>query len=163
MEDLFNDILRGLDAKVYHLSLGTALCIPDICAALESEDGKASKKKYTEWYDKYVGTTLRMTSEDCYYFRCSFLHQGSTSHDKSQYDRVLFIEPHGNNLVMHNNIIDGVLNLDLKLFCLALIKAGKEWLNDIKDDEKYIRNKDISFRRYPNGLSPYIVGIPVYS
>ncbi|MGJ7910466.1 hypothetical protein [Neobacillus sp. LXY-1] len=160
MEDLFNEIERGLDARVYHLSLGIALCIPDICAALQSDDGKTSGKKYKEWYNKYVGDKIMMTADDCYYFRCSFLHQGSTQHEKSSYKKVIFVEPSSN--VFHNNVINDVLNIDVRIFCKDMIKSGRDWLKDVKDNKNFIRNHESSFKRYPNGLAPYIVGIPVY-
>ncbi|PGU29604.1 hypothetical protein COD66_23150 [Bacillus cereus] len=162
MEDLFNEIERGLDAGVYHLSLGMALCIPDICAALQSDDGKASGRKYKEWYNKYVGDKLRMSADDCYYFRCSFLHQGSTQHEKSKYKRIIFVEPNS-NFFFHNNILNDALNIDVAQFCRDLTESARKWLEDVKADENFIRNYDNSFKRYPNGLSPYIGGIPVYS
>ncbi|WP_394557828.1 hypothetical protein [Priestia aryabhattai] len=162
MEDLFNEIERGLDAGVYHLALGTALCIPDICAGLQSEDGKTSGRKYKEWYNSYVGDKIRMSANDCYYFRCSFLHEGSTQHERSNYDRVLFIEPNATTAILHNNILEGALNIDIRIFCNDLIKSAREWLEDVKDNETYIKNHEKSFKRYPNGIAPYIVGVPVY-
>lgn len=161
MEYLFKEIERGLDAGVYYLSLGIALCIPDICAALESDDGKTSGKKYKGWYDKYVGNKLSMTADDCYYFRCSFLHQGSTQHEKSQFKRIIFIEPN-ESCILHNNIISGALNIDVRIFCTDLIESARKWLETVKDNKNFKRNIDNSFRRYPNGLPPYIGGIPVY-
>ncbi|MFE4036053.1 hypothetical protein [Priestia sp. YIM B13489] len=161
MEDLFNEIERGLDAGVYHLALGTALCIPDICAGLQSEDGKTSGRKYKEWYNSYVGDKIRMSADDCYYFRCSFLHQGTTQHENSQYKRILFVEP--NKLgIFHNNIINDALNIDVRIFCNDLIKSAREWLKDMQGNETYIKNHEKSFKRYPNGIAPYIVGVPVY-
>ncbi|MEK4578262.1 hypothetical protein [Bacillus sp. FSL R12-0074] len=160
MEDLFNEIERGLDAGVYHLSLGIALCIPDICAALQSDDGKTSGRKYKEWYTSYVGNKFRMSADECYYFRCSFLHQGSTQHEKSNYKRIIFIEP--GPMVFHNNVFNDVLNIDIVIFCKDLIESARQWIEDIKENENFIRNHANSFKRYPNGLPPYIVGTPVY-
>ncbi|OPA28911.1 hypothetical protein BHL47_16430 [Bacillus cereus] len=161
MEDLFNEIERGLDAGVYHLSLGIALCIPDICAGLQSDDGKTSGKKYKEWYNNYVADKLRLSADDCYYFRCSFLHQGSTQHEKSKYKKIIFIEP-GAPFVLHNNVMNDVLNIDVRIFCKDLIESARQWLEVVKNDDNFIRNHANSFKRYPNGLPPYIGGVPVY-
>lgn len=161
MNDLLNEIERGLDAGVYQLSLGMSLCIPDICAALQSGDGKTSGSKYKDWYTKYVGNTFNMTSDECYYFRCSFLHQGSTEHEKSQYKKIIFIEPNP-NMMFHNNVLNDVLNIDINIFCNELIRAARLWYEDVKDTDIYKNNYEKSFKRYPNGLAPYIVGIPVY-
>jgi hypothetical protein len=161
VEDLFNEIERGLDAGVYHLSLGMALCIPDICAALQSEDGKTSGAKYKAWYEKYVGKKFQMSASDCYYFRCSFLHQGSTQHERSQYKQIIFVEPSPIG-TFHNNILNDALNIDVRIFCKDIIKSARKWMNDVKDDEVYLKNKESSFKRHPNGIAPYIVGVPVY-
>lgn len=161
MEYLFKDIKRGLDAGVYQLALGTALCIPDICAALESSDGKTSGRRYKDWYNRYVGKKLMLTADDCYYLRCSYLHQGSTQHEKSQYEKVIFVEPNPFG-VFHNNVIEGALNIDIIVFCEDLIESASDWLEDIKENPNFIQNHEKSFKRYPDGLSPYIVGLPVY-
>lgn len=163
MEDLFNEIERGLDAGVYHLSLGIALCIPDICAAIQLDDGKANGEKYNGLVIRnYVGKKIRITADDCYNFRCSFLHQGSTINEKSQYDRVIFVEPHVTSSLFHNNILEGALNTDVRIFCKDLINSARKWLAEVKVNENFIKNHENSFKRYPNGLAPYIVGIPVY-
>ncbi|MEJ9228909.1 hypothetical protein LAV79_05310 [Peribacillus butanolivorans] len=162
MNDIFDEIERGLDAGVYQLSLSMALCIPDICAALESDDGKTNGRKYRSWYEKYVGNVLRLSSSDCYFFRCSFLHQGSTEHENSKFKKIIFIEPnHG--IVGHNNVMDDVLNIDVRIFCKDMINAGRKWYATVKDSDNFKKNHDKTFKRYPNGLSPYIVGVPVYA
>lgn len=162
MEDLLNEIERGLDAKVYQLALSLSLCIPDICAALESEDGKISGSKYKGWYEKYMGSKVSLSAADCYYFRCSFLHQGSTQHERSQYKKIIFVEP-GSGGIFHNNVINDALNIDVRIFCRDLIKSARKWHNEVKESENYKKNYQKTFKRYPNGLAPYIVGVPVYS
>jgi len=164
MEDILNEIDRGLDARVYQLSLAWALCLPDICGALQSEDGQASKRKYINWYNEYVNQKFngKLTAEDCYYFRCSFLHQGTTEHEKSNYKKILFVEPHATSGLLHNNVLEGALNIDVRIFCNNILDSVREWLLEIEGSETYKRNIQKTFRRYPNGIKPYIVGIPVY-
>lgn len=163
MEDMFNGIMRGLDAGVYQLALITALCIPDICGALESQDGKASGAKYKSWYDRNMTDRTRMNGSECYYFRCAFLHQGTTEHEKSRYEKILFIEPGAMVSIFHNNVMDGVLNIDVKIFCAEMVAAASNWLISIKDDPIFKSNYSKSFRRYPDGFQNLIVGIPVYA
>lgn len=163
MDDMFNEIMRGLDAGVYQLALNMTLCIPDICAALESENGEASRSKYTAWFDKHMVDTTMMSSADCYYFRCAFLHQGTTEHEKSRFKKILFIEPTASPGILHNNIFNDVLNIDVRLFCVQMIASASKWYSNIKDDPIFKANYERSFRRYPNGLQPYIGGIPVYA
>ncbi|NUU58974.1 hypothetical protein [Paenibacillus agri] len=163
MEDMFNGIRKGLDAGVYQLALNMTLCIPDICAALESQDGKASGAKYQAWFDGNMAGKTKLSGSDCYYFRCAFLHQGTTEHEKSRFKKILFIEPTAMSGVFHNNVIDGVLNIDLRIFCDLMITSASSWYSNIKDDPTFKINYEKSFRRYPEGLAPYIVGIPVYA
>ena len=47
MEELINQIKIALDNNLYYLSLQATLSLPDICASLQSKDGKT-----TEYYDE---------------------------------------------------------------------------------------------------------------
>lgn len=165
MKDFLNQIGKGLETDLYLLSLFSALAIPDICGAMSSEDGEANKEKYKEWFDKYVAPKYNnfLSGEDCYYFRCSLLHQGSSQHNKSNYKRVLFIEPSTTTNIFHNNIMNDALNIDVKIFCNDLIAGAGKWLEENENTDLYKKNYDKFMRRYPNGLPPYIVGVPVIS
>ena len=118
MRDFLTQIKNGLDANLYLLSLFSALAIPDLCGAMSSENGEAGKKKYKAWFDKYVAPKYNgfLSGEDCYFFRCSLLHQGSSQHPKSNYKRVLFVEPSATTNVFHNNIMNDALNIDVRIF-----------------------------------------------
>ncbi|SEI89252.1 hypothetical protein SAMN04488127_0723 [Bhargavaea ginsengi] len=161
MENMLNEIEKGLEAGVYHLALGMTLCIPDICAALQSNNGETKKNKYVNWYDQYVGDKVRMSANDCYYFRCAFLHQGRTEHKDSQYRKIIFIEP-TSILTLHNNVLNDVLNIDIQIFCRVIIDAARNWYEEQKDTKNYKSNFEHSFKRHPEGMAPYIVGVPVY-
>ena len=104
-----------------------------------------------------------MNGDDCYYFRCSLLHQGSSQHNKSNYKRVLFVEPSATTNIFHNNVINDALNIDVKIFCNDLIGGAEKWLEENENTDLYKKNYDRFMKRYPNGLPPYIVGIPVIS
>ncbi|MEK7624585.1 MAG: hypothetical protein AAB404_02620 [Patescibacteria group bacterium] len=165
MRGFLTQIKKGLDENLYLLSLFSALAIPDLCGAISSENGKASKEKYKAWFDNYVAPKYNsfLSGEDCYFFRCSLLHQGSSQHSKSDYKRVLFVEPSTTTSVFHNNIANGALNIDVGIFCNDLISGAKKWLSENEETALYKKNYDKFMRRYPNGLSPYIVGVPVIS
>ena len=165
MRDFLTQIKNGLDANLYLLSLFSALAIPDLCGAMSSENGEAGKKKYKALFDKYVAPKYNsfLSGEDCYSFRCSLLHQGSSQHPRSNYKRVLFVEPSATTNVFHNNIMNDALNIDVKIFCNDIISGAEAWLGENEETELYKKNYDKFMRRYPNGLSPYIVGVPVIS
>ena len=54
MELILKEIERALDAKLYYLALQASLTLPDICGALQSDNGKATGDKYIAWYDTYA-------------------------------------------------------------------------------------------------------------
>jgi hypothetical protein len=54
MLPILDEIEKAIDASLYILALQSALAIPDICAALEYENNKATKKRYISWYEQWV-------------------------------------------------------------------------------------------------------------
>ena len=165
MRNLLEQIQNGLRSDLYYLSLFAALSLPDICGAMEATDGTASPDNYIHWFDEYVSPHYSgtFTGNDCYIFRCSLLHQGSSQHPKSNYSRVLFIEPNTTTNVFHNCAIKGALNIDIRIFCNDLIEGVIQWLEKVERTSLYTQNYDKFMRRYPNGLPPYIIGVPVIS
>jgi hypothetical protein len=145
------------------LSLFAALAKPDICGAIGSENGLAHSDKYKDWFNEYVAHkyTGFLTAEDCCLFRCSLLHQGSSQHPKSGYSRVIFVEPSTTTYVFHCNIMNDALNIDVCIFCNDIIEGARAWLQKYEETELYKKNYGKSMSRYPNGLAPYIVGVPV--
>lgn len=163
MIDLLNQIEEAIKKNLYYIALLSSLTIPDICGALESDDGKASKEKYIVWFEKYLdpiyskGHEEFISGEDCYYLRCSILHQGRMSHKKSKYDRIMFLEP--SDFIVHNIVIKGekesVLVIDVIQFCFDVMKALRQWLDKVKETENYKNNSNLFMKRYTNGFPPY--------
>jgi hypothetical protein len=165
MRDFLAQIREGLNANLYYLSLFSALTIPDICGAMNSENGEAKREKYIAWFDRYITPEYRgfLNGDDCYYFRCSLLHQGSSQEKRSSYRRVIFVEPSAANTVLHCNVMNDALNIDVRIFCNDLVGAAEKWLEENENTDLYKKNHDKFMRRYPNGLPPYVVGVPVIS
>ncbi len=163
MQNLLDQIQKGLENDLYYLSLFAALSIPDICGAIESQDGEASGKKYVDWFDEYVAPKYNgfLSGDDCYKFRCSLLHQGSSQHSKSNYSRVLFVEPSATTNIFHNNVMNDALNIDVRIFCQDIVMGASKWLQKVEDTRLYKINYDKFMRRHPDGLKPYIIGVPV--
>lgn len=170
MKRLLKEIEQALNSGLYLLALQSCATLPDICGALMSKDGVASPGAYKTWYDQYGQKFLKcsLPAEDCYLFRNSILHQAKTvpSPRKSQtatYSRIIFTLPETNNNVLHNNIINGGLNLDLIFFCKGMITATEKWIEDMEKtkDTNYIKNITNFVDYYPTGLEPYIKGMPL--
>ncbi|AEG15639.1 hypothetical protein Desku_2093 [Desulfofundulus kuznetsovii DSM 6115] len=164
MKDLLDQIESALDANLYFLALAGSLLIPDICGAAGSKNGRSSREKYINWFAKYASNICPFLSgEDCWRFRCSLLHQGSSQDERSSYCRVLFIEPTATTNVFHCNVLNDALNIDIRIFCLGMVAAARRWLGEVEGTELFKRNMRKFMQRYPNGLAPYIVGVPVIS
>jgi hypothetical protein len=61
------------------------------------------------------------------------------------------------------NIMGDALNIDVRLFCLEMVVSARQWLAGVAGTEPYETNLNAFVRRYPNGLPPYIGGVPVIS
>ncbi len=166
MRDYLQQIETALAANLYYVALLASLTVPDICGAINSEDGWASQQKYEGWFDRYMAPACFgvITGQDCYRFRCAMLHQGSSQHPAGRYTRVIFVEPQapGGN-VLHCNILNDALNIDVRVFCLDIVRAAYSWLSEVEQTDRYERNYGKFMRRYPQGLPPYIGGVPVIS
>lgn len=165
MDELFRQVVVGANAGVYFLALAGALMIPDICGALAAPDGRATGERYVDWFDTNAADRFHgiMDGDTCYRFRCSLLHQGKSQHPQSRYSRVLFVEPGATSNVFHLNVLNDALNLDVRTFCLDLVGAASEWQAIVAGTEPYDTNLVNTIQRYPDGLSPYIGGVPVIS
>jgi hypothetical protein len=162
LETLLGSIRDCLNGGLYYAGLVVALTVPDVCAALESEDGKTSNQKYKDWYESYLGELYKtLTSDDCYSLRCSVVHQGKFGHPNNQYRRVLFTVPNSQKNVYHNNIVENALNIDAICFCTDVMNAARKWYDTKRTDPNVIKNLQnlVSYR--PDGLHPYMVGIPL--
>ena len=163
MEDFLQQIEKALDFNLYYIALQSTLTLPDICGALESQNGESTKSKYFTWFNKYFKGDVWLTDKDCYFFRCANVHQAKTIHKNSKYSRILFIEPQTVPITMHNCIIEDALCIDVNIFCRDMISSVRDWLNIIKNDTTFQNNYATFIKRYPNGISPYISGAPVIS
>ena len=162
MEDIIAAIKQNLETQNYYSALFLTLVLPSICGALESENGRDNEERYKGWYDRYI-TNSNLQREDCYGLRCSLLHQGLTTPHKSSFSRVIFAIPNNRTNIVHENTMGDVLNLYIPFFCQNILKAVNTWLEDMKGNENYKRNIQMTIKTYPNGITPYIDGIPLIS
>jgi hypothetical protein len=182
MHALVEQIEASLASRLYFLSLFTSLSVPDIGGALSSENGEASGKKFAAWYEAWVRPRFRenvlarlplhvrtnvkelenpLDGESCYQFRCSLLHQGSTQHPKSKFQRIIFIEPGATTNVVHYGRMNDALCIDLSSFCTEVLQGARAWLSTHEGDPVVQRNLTRFVQRHPGGLKPYIGGVPV--
>lgn len=170
MRTVIAQTVAALDSHIYYLALFAALAIPDMAAALDSEDGRALGKRYIAWYEKWVRPRLResrdrdnpFTGEMCYGFRCGMLHQGRSTNRDHPYERIVFIEPGHPDFSLHYCTVSGkILMIQLDAFVREVLRGCEMWLDAVEGTEPFTRNYAKFARRHPNGIAPYIVGPPL--
>ena len=161
MQELLNQLRAIANAELYYAALFPALALPDICGALEAPDGIATGTRYADWFDRNLGPLYRgfLSGRDCYLFRCSLLHQGRARPQGGNYSRILFLEP--GPMIVHRVVINDALNIDVKSFCNDIASAVEAWLPQASTQPHFAANMANFVTRYPNGLPPYIIGVPV--
>ena len=162
MEAITKEIENAIAAGLYYLAIVTALSLPDVCSALESDDGQTSGAKYKAWYDAWMAARYpEMTSLDLYSLRCGVLHQGRLGHSRMQYGRVLFTVPNPQRNTLHRNVMNDALNLDAVRFCRDMIECVSVWYAAKQNDPNVQANLPRLVHFGANGLAPYIVGMPL--
>jgi hypothetical protein len=67
----------------------------------------------------------------------------------------------------HNNVFEisgkTVLHLDIGYFCSDLLEGAEQWLRDVVNTPEFQQNASRFAQHYPNGLPPFMVGIPIVS
>jgi hypothetical protein len=181
MRTLLTQIEAASTSRLYYLALISALAVPDIAGALEADDGRATGQRYSAWYETWARPIFRrhvieslpanirgavqienpLSGEECYFFRCSLLHQGSSQHSRSGFSRILFFEPGATTTVMHYCQVRDALMIDLPMFCSEVTRGARAWLEQVEGTEPFATNYDKYVRRHDSGLAPYIQGAPV--
>jgi len=166
MKHLTESIKISLETKNWHGALATALTIPDICSYIN--DGlHTNGKKYAQWFDEYVGLhyktnyteyqlqmvlkhstredyenlkkQTKLSGNDCYAFRCAYLHQGlgdiTTQKAREILLGIKFAQP-DSQLVIHGSVISNQLVLHIDTFCNQFTDGVKEWSQSLKKDQR---------------------------
>jgi hypothetical protein len=139
-ERILKEINLAVENDLYYVALFTALTLPDICGALDSNDGEASRDNYIAWFDKYVHIGEYFNGLECYSFRCSMLHQGRVQHPRRfRYKKVLFLDPARFNAI-HDIVVDRVLYIDIFVITCAMTKSAREWYEQVKETPRFLTN-----------------------
>jgi hypothetical protein len=73
----FDEMNRCEKGGCYWALLHLAVVLPDICGALEADDGEAKPERYQDWCGRHLADE-RLTGLEWYGIRCTVLHQGRT-------------------------------------------------------------------------------------
>ena len=161
MEDLLEEIEAALGANLYMVAIFIAVTIPDICSALESEDGEGNSSRYKDWFNRYMGAKynaknglVKLSAEDFWCFRCALLHQGKTQHAKLSYSRIAFL-PIGTGINFNNCQLGNLYITDPVAFCCDIIAACRKWLSDVNANTNFIKNESELIKK--RDLAPLVL------
>ncbi len=71
------------------------------------------------------------------------------------------MEPDATRVIIHNGIVNDVLIIDVRVFCSDVVEAAEAWLQQAERSPRFLANYERFMRRYPQGLDPYVTGVPV--
>ncbi|OAI06564.1 hypothetical protein [Methylomonas methanica] len=150
-----NEFIEAIDRSVavgnWYGALFVALSLPDICGKIDNPAENGSQRRYAAWFDRYIrpkythqaGLNSReevfLSGNDCYALRCAYLHEGSDDttcqRAREAVDRFHFLVA-PRNCVIHCNMIDTKLQLQVDIFCEDIKQGVIDWIREIQNDGK---------------------------
>lgn len=119
-----------LSSKAYWALLHVTVCLPDVCAALQSNDGEANPSRYKYWCDVYFNDPRlnNFRGVELYEIRCKVLHQGSASAKKGQYAGYSFAQPSSSGAIDHGRLDGTTLIVDVGELSKKVEDAVESWI-----------------------------------
>ncbi len=132
----FDEMDRCVIGECYWALLHIVMILPDVCAALESDDGQGKPDKYKNWCKRYLADTY-MTAADWYALRCAILHQGRTTPDEGRYKSVSLSAPSVGGTRLHKVVVQPENNITLDMGKMAeeVKESISRWLRDLQSQE----------------------------
>ena len=161
LEDILAEIDRALDQGFYYLAVATVLTLPDLCVSLASEDGRSNGKGYVKWCNDNLGNEFAwVTGDDLWSFRCGVSHNGRFGDLKHNVGRVIFSLPFRGNTFTNCQMNDAYV-YSVEDFCRNFMSAVRSWYAAHESDATLRKNLDRMVQYRPDGLAPYISGMPL--
>jgi hypothetical protein len=158
---LLNEINKAAAGAFPFLAIAVTVALPEICVSLASEDGRCDGERYKQWCadnldpDKFSF----VTGDDLYSMRCGVLHNGRFGDLKHSVARVIFALPGGGTFV--NCQANDAYIYSVVDFCRNFTNAASRWFEKNKDDPIVRANLPRMIQYRPDGLRPFIGGVPV--
>lgn len=131
----WSDMDRCRNAGAYWALLHVTVCLPDICAALESADGETTGSRYVAWCERYLPDPL-LSGAERYRMRCKVLHQGRATTDQPacRYVGFSFGQPAATGEVDHRRVDGLALNLDVGLLADEMKQSVTRWIRYLESN-----------------------------
>jgi hypothetical protein len=128
----WHEMERCRKAAAYWAPLHVAVCLPDICAALQSSNGRATGDRYKKWCNRFASDPL-LTGGERWDMRCKVLHQGRAKVGKrGRYSEYTFSQPAATGERDHKRIERSTLHLDVGELARETSEAVEKWIEWIE-------------------------------
>ena len=126
----FEEIERCRVGDCYWALLHVVVSLPDICSALESENGWATEKKYVKWCTDYCPAGLP-TPEEYREIRDRVLHQGQTRTKAGRFYKFTKPTPRGGRV---HRLVYGsdVVVLDVGELANEIVAGIEKWFRALQ-------------------------------
>lgn len=160
------DIKNSLKNKCYYSALSLSLALPDICGMAEFPEESSVNRRYTEWYDKYIGDYMAqekdglgrnnpwLSGEMVYNLRNTYLHEGSPNvkgikvkDTDNQIDRFILVLGDGTEIldasikIRHGKYTFKMIIVDITYLCTSISECALRYYE--KNKEKFEFSFDV--------------------
>jgi len=137
----FEEIERCQKGDSYWALLHVVVSLPDICAALESENGWATEEKYVDWCRRYCPSGM-LAAEDYRDIRNLVLHQGRTRTRGGRYYKFTKLTARGGRV--HRLVYGGdVVVLDVGELAKEMTTGIRAWFTDLQNPAAQNRRDNV--------------------
>jgi len=124
----WDDMDRCRKGGAYWSLLHVTVCLPDICAALQSDDGETNQRRYVAWCDEHLHDPL-LSGAERYRMRCKVLHQGRATVDQAgRYGGFSFAQPATDGQIDHKRLEGNTFILDVGRLSEEARLAVGQWI-----------------------------------
>jgi hypothetical protein len=139
----WDDMVRCRSGGAYWSLLHVTLCIPDICAALGSQNGETTGKLYRKWCGRFLPDQL-ISSDERYWMRCTVLHQGrAVTNGSPRYSGFAFTQPSTGGAILHRQVLGTLLHLDVGELARETQDAVKRWIVELEQKSQSLETINV--------------------
>ena len=129
----WDEMDRCRKGRSYWSLLHVTVCLPDICAALQSAKGETTGALYRSWCDQYL-TNPKLTGAERWEMRCKVSHQGRASIPPGRYDGFSFAQPAPTGQVDHMRLEGKTLVVDVGKMAEEMKDAVQQWIQQLESN-----------------------------
>ncbi len=141
----FEEVSRCLKHRCGWSLLHLMLALPDVCGALESDDGVATGPRYKDWCRRYLTDPLLLPAER-WDLRCVLLHQGRTLSGGGpaiRYQRYTFAQPEEEGPTGHRVEGGTTLHLDVRTMAFEVTRVMRQWFDELECGTDPVRSRNV--------------------